>query len=370
MAQSASKDNDIEEERIKMRPIIAQIRLEKLRHNYLFLKQLHGNKLMAVIKANAYGHGAIRCAWALHDLADGFAVATLDEAIELREAGIQNPILLLEGVFDASEYAQVEQYCLWPTVTSQWQLEALLEYSWQQPVKVWLKMDSGMHRAGFFAHNYASAYHALAQSPNVSDIVKMTHFACSDDPECGMTPLQIETFDSACVDLAGEESISNSATILNYPEACRDWGRAGLALYGVSPVSETDERLQPVMRLISGVFGERVLQPHEPVGYGATFYTKKATRVGLVAGGYADGYPRSAPNNTAVAVEGERSYLIGRVSMDMITIELKDSQHGLGAEVELWGDVVSVNEVAAAAGTIAYELLCNVKRAKFIYFDN
>lgn len=353
-----------------MRPLIAQIRLDNLRHNYQVLKKLHGSKLLAVVKANAYGHGAVRCAWALHDLADGFAVATLDEAIELRQNGIQQPILLLEGVFEASEYEKVAQYRLWPMVCSQWQLEALLKHPWQSPVKVWLKMDSGMHRAGFFAHNYASAYHALTQSPHVSDIVKVTHFACADDSDRGMTEGQIETFDNACAGLAGEESLTNSAALLDYPEARRDWGRAGLALYGVNPFREPDERLKPVMRLISGIFGERVLQPHEPIGYGAKFYTKKATRVGLVAGGYADGYPRRAPNNTPVAIEGKRSRLIGCVSMDMLTIELNHSQDGLGAEVELWGDIVNVAEVAEAAGTIAYELLCNVKRAKFIYFDN
>ncbi|WP_416190160.1 alanine racemase [Neisseria sp. CCUG17229] len=352
-----------------MRPLQAEIRLDHLRHNYQTLKNIHGNKLLAVIKANAYGHGAVRCAHALSDLADGFAVATLEEAIELRESGIDNPIVLLEGVFDVAEYARIDEYKLWPAVGNQWQLEGLVHHEWQHPVTVWLKMDSGMHRTGFFPHNYAAAYTALKQCTHVADIVKFSHFACADEPENGMTEMQIEAFDLGCEGLAGEESLANSPAILNVPEARRDWGRAGLALYGVSPFGGVDERLKPVMRLTSRVFGERVLQPHSPIGYGATFYTSKSTRVGLIACGYADGYPRRASTGSPIAVEGQRSRIIGRVSMDMITVELEASKEGLGCEVELWGDVVNINEVAEAAGTIPYELLCNIKRAKFTYSE-
>ena len=352
-----------------MRPLNARIRLDHLRHNYQTLKNIHGGKLLAVVKANAYGHGALRCAHALADLADGFAVATLDEAVELRLGGIGNPIVLLEGVFDPAEYALVDQHRLWPGVGSQWQLEALLAHPWTQPVKVWLKMDSGMHRAGFFPHNYPSAFAALRQSPHVADIVKFSHFACADEPESGMTEMQIEAFDSACENLDGEESLANSAAILAFPEARRDWGRAGLALYGISPFGGADEQLKPVMRLTTRVFAERVLQPHSPIGYGATFYTSKSTRVGLIACGYADGYPRRASTNSPVAVDGSRSRIIGRVSMDMITVELDASRGGIGSEVELWGDTVNINEVAQTAGTVAYELLCNVKRAKFTYSE-
>ena len=351
-----------------MRPLNAQIRLNHLRDNYQILKRIHGGKMLAVMKADAYGHGAVRCAHALSDLADGFAVATIDEAVELRKNGIENPIVLLEGVFEPDEYAAVEQYKLWPGIACQWQLEAFLAYRWQQPVKVWLKMDSGMHRAGFFPHNYASAFTALKQSSYVSDIVKFSHFACADEPESGMTEMQLEAFDLACEGLEGEESLANSAAILNVPEARRDWGRAGLSLYGISPFNEPDSRLKPVMRLTSRVFGERVLQPHSPIGYGATFYTTKSTRVGLVACGYADGYPRRASTNSPVGIEGRRSRIIGRVSMDMITVEL-DAAEGLGCEVELWGDTVGISEVANAADMIPYELLCNVKRAKFTYSE-
>lgn len=352
-----------------MRPLRAEIRLHYLRQNYQTLKQIHGNKLLAVVKANAYGHGAVRCAHALADLADGFAVASIEEAIELREHAIKQPILLLEGVFEAAEYELVDKHDLWVTVASQWQLEALLQHAWQKPVKVWLKMDSGMHRAGFFPHNYAAAYTALQQSDKVSDIVKMTHFSSADDADSDVTDMQMAAFDMGVAGLAGEESLANSAAMLAYPRARRDWGRAGIALYGADPFLENDPRFKPVMRLVSKVFGERVLQPHEPVGYGAAFYTKRSTRVGLVACGYADGYPRHAPSGTPVAIKGQRSRLIGRVSMDMLTVELVDSHEGIGDEIEFWGDQISVNEVAQAAGTIAYELLCHVKRAKLIYIE-
>ena len=356
-----------------MRPLVAEIRLAHLRHNYRVLKEMHGQNLLAVVKADAYGHGAVQCAKALDDMADGFAVAFLEEAVTLRENGIKSPILLLEGVFEPHEYALVEQYGLWTVIHQQTQLEDCLAHDWKQPATVWLKMDSGMHRAGFFPHNYAAAYHALQQRPKIGKIVKMTHFACEDDAERGMTEMQIDTFDTACEGLGGDCSLANSAAILAYPEARREWGRAGLALYGVSPFAagagcfEAD--LKPVMRVASQVFAERVLQPHEPIGYGASFYTKRSTRVGLAACGYADGYPRRAATGTPVAVNGRRSRILGRVSMDMLTVELADTHEGVGSEVELWGDTVSINEVAAAAGTIAYELLCNVKRAKFVYIQ-
>lgn len=350
-----------------MRPLVCEIRLNHLRENYLTLKKNHGNKLLAVVKANAYGHGAVQCAHALHDIADGFAVAFLEEAIELRENGITKPIVLLEGVFQAVEYSLVEQYRLWTVVHQQSQLEDLLAHNWHYPATVWLKMDSGMHRSGFFPHNYASAYTALKQSPKVNKIVKMTHFACADETERGMTHMQIEAFDSGCEGLTGEESIANSAAMLAYPETHRDWGRAGLALYGIDPfVNQFSGSLKPVMRLTSQVFAERVLQPHEPIGYGASFYTKRSTRVGLVAGGYADGYPRRAASDTPVAINGARSRLIGQISMDMLTVELGDNNH-VGDEVELFGDVVNINEISAQAGMIPYEILCNIKRARRIY---
>lgn len=351
-----------------MRPLIAHIRLNHLRANFLTLKQLHGGgKMLAVVKANAYGHGAVRCAQALADLTDGYAVSCIEEAVELREAGIDLPIVLLEGVFEASEYALIDAYQLWPVVANRWQLEALLAFDWKKPVTVWLKMDSGMHRTGFFAEDYAAAYQALAQCAWVREVVKMTHFACADEPDKPMTLTQLGTFDRACAGLSGDISVANSAAMMAYPQTRRGWGRAGLALYGISPLEMPDERFKAVMRLSSRVIGERWLPAGEPIGYGASYMTTRPTRVGLVSCGYADGYPRRAPAGTPIVVAGQRCAVIGRVSMDMMTVELTDVSAGVGSEVELWGDLVKVNEVAAMVGTIAYELLCNVKRAKKMY---
>lgn len=357
-----------------MRPLICEIRLDHLRANYQTLKNIHGNRLLAVVKANAYGHGAVQCAQALHDIADGFAVASLEEAIELREHQISKPILLLEGVFQAQEYDLVEQFDLWTVVHHQAQLEQLLARDWQKPATVWLKMDSGMHRAGFFPHNYAAAYHALQQSHKVGEIVKMSHFSCADEAEPDTTQMQLETFDLACQNLAGTTSLANSAAMLRFAESRRDWGRAGIALYGVHPFDNSlsgslNVDLKPVMRLKTEIFAERVLQPHEPIGYGASFYTKRSTRVGLAACGYADGYPRGIAANTPVSVNGLRTRIIGRVSMDMLTIDLPHSHAHLGSEVELFGDVVHINEVAQAANTIAYEILCNIKRVKRVFLN-
>lgn len=353
-----------------MRPLTASIRLNHLRDNFITLKQMHGGgKMLAVVKANAYGHGAVRCARALADLTDGYAVSCIEEAIELRQAGITLPIVLLEGVFEAEEYALVEQYQLWPVVGNAWQLASLLAFPWQQPLTVWLKMDSGMHRTGFFPAEYAAAHQALSQCPQVTEVVKITHFACADEPMKNMTDEQLHTFDLTCAALEGDISVANSAAMLVYPQTQRGWGRAGLALYGISPLGGADNRFKPVMKLSSKVFGERQLSAGEPIGYGAVFVTTRPTSVGLISCGYADGYPRRAPTGTPIAVAGERTQVIGRVSMDMMTIDLTWHQAGVGAEVELWGDVVNVAEVAAAAGTIPYELLCNVKRARKVYIE-
>ena len=350
-----------------MRPLIATIDLARLRANYITLKQLHGQRLLAVLKADAYGHGAVACARALQDLADGFAVACLEEAVSLRQAGISGPIVLLEGVFEAAEYAEVAALDLWPVVQNQWQLAAFLAHPWPQPVTVWLKMDSGMHRAGFDPADYAAAHAQLTASAAVAEVVKMSHFACADVPDDPMTAQQIQCFDAASARLPGRSSLANSAAILAHPAACRDWGRAGLALYGVSPLGEVDSRLQAVMRLQTRVFGERHLAAGEAIGYGATFRTEVPTRVGLIACGYADGYPRLASTGSPVLIDGHASRVIGRVSMDMMTVELNQPEQGLGSMVELWGDGVPVQAVAAQAGTIAYELLTHLKRAQRCY---
>jgi alanine racemase len=352
-----------------MRPLIAEIRLDNFRDNYLHARALHGGRALATVKANAYGHGVVRCARHVADCADGFAVAFLEEALVLREAGIRQPIVLLEGVFDRQELAEVEQYGLWPVVQSHEQLAMVLASSPRQPYQVWLKMDSGMHRAGFSPVEYRAVWQQLMHSGKVSSIVKMTHLANADAPELPDTARQLHAFDLAAEGLAGETSLANSAAVMVHRDACRDWARPGIMLYGASPFADDGQAgLKPVMRLKSRVFRTRELAAGEGLGYGMTFVTERPTRVGLVACGYADGYPRTAANGTPVMVDGVRSRLIGRVSMDMLMVDLTDiPMAGVGSEVELWGDQVLVNQVAAQAGTLGYELLCNVKRAHFEY---
>jgi len=353
-----------------MRPLIAEIRLDHLAHNYLLAREQHGGCALATVKANAYGHGARQVALHLAPLADGFAVACLEEALELRQAGIQLPILLLEGVFEPAELREVIRHDLWLVVQSDAQLALLLSCATDYRFRVWLKMDSGMRRAGFSPAEYRMAWDRLMSSGKVDSIVKMTHFANADLPESSDTQRQIEVFDQAVAGLPGAESLSNSAALLAHPLARRDWGRPGIMLYGASPfgVDFASLGVKPVMRLKSQVFGVRQLAVGEALGYGSTFVAERSTRVGLVACGYADGYPRLAPRGCPVEVDGAPSGIIGRVSMDMLTIDLTDCPcAGIGSEVELWGDRVSVNQVAAEVGTIGYELLCNVKRARFEY---
>jgi alanine racemase len=356
------------------RPAIAYIRLDAFRHNYRLAKKLHGGRALAVIKANAYGHGAVQCALAIEDEADGFAVASIEEALALRDAGIMAPILLLEGFFEVAELPEIKAHNLWIVVHHLWQVEALMAAKLRRPLTVWLKMDSGMHRVGLAPDAYRLAYEKLINHPNVSQIVLMSHFARVDEPASAHPPQQLEIFRAAIAGINAPVSLSNSAGVLGWPLSYADWARPGIMLYGVNPIAgqtvSSGDRLRPVMQLESTVISLRTIPSGEPVGYGCTFVAERPTRVGVVACGYADGYPRIAQTGMPVAVAGKLTRLIGRVSMDMLTVDLTDlPEANLGSRVELWGDQVPVNEVASRAGTIAYELLCNVKRAHFQYSD-
>ena len=351
-----------------MRPSRALINLDALRHNYRIARQYHGGRVLAVIKANAYGHGAITCASALATEADGFAVALLEEALALREAGIRQPILLLEGPFSERELKTAAQNGLWVVIHHAAQLEMLLKARTPQPLNVWLKIDSGMHRAGFDIVETDKAWQALKRSGKVGTITLMTHLARADEPGCATTARQIELFDQATAHLPGPRSLSNSAGLLGWQTARRDWARAGILLYGADPMPDAGNGLRPVMTLESRVVSVRQVPTGEAVGYGGRFVTQRPSRIGLVAMGYADGYPRVLPDGTPVSVDGAPATLAGRVSMDMLTVDLTDvPQAGEGSRVEFWGEQVPINQVATAAGTIAYELLCNTKRVQFEY---
>lgn len=351
-----------------MRPARAVIDLAALRHNYRLARQRHGGRALAVVKANAYGHGAVRCALALADEADGFAVAFLGEALELRAAGIRAPILLLEGVFDADELDAVDRHGLWMVVHHDEQIRMLERAALGAPVHVWLKINSGMNRAGFLPAAVADAWRRLRASGKVGEIALMTHFARADESDADSTLDQLRRFDAATAGLPGARSVANSAAILAWRQARRDWARPGILLYGADPLPAEDNGLVPVMTLESTVMAVREIAPGEALGYGGRFVAERPTRVGLVALGYADGYPRTLPEGTPVAVDGAPTRLIGRVSMDMLTVDLSAlPAAGIGSRVELWGRTVPVNRIAQAAGTISYELLCNVKRVRMEY---
>ncbi|MBU0807997.1 MAG: alanine racemase [Gammaproteobacteria bacterium] len=354
-----------------MRPARALIDLQALRHNYQLARELSGARALAVIKADAYGHGAVRCAQALQDDADGFAVACIEEALQLREAGISGPILLLEGFFEADELALIERYDFWCVVHSWWQLEALERSTLSTPLAVWLKMDSGMHRVGFHPAEYQAAYQRLLASGKVAKVVLMSHFARADELDCPRSEEQLAVFQQAREGITAEVSLRNSPALLGWPSVPSDWVRPGIMLYGATPFEQAQAvaaRLQPVMTLESKIISVRELPAGEPVGYGARFVSERPTRVGVVAMGYADGYPRHAPTGTPVAVDGQLTRLIGRVSMDMLTVDLTDlPQAGLGSRVELWGKQVLASDVALQAGSIPYQLFCNLRRAPLLY---
>ncbi len=355
-----------------MRPAQALIDLEALRHNYRLARRLGGGKALAVIKADAYGHGAVACARALEAEADGFGVACIEEALELRRAGITKPVLLLEGFFDAAELPLIVEHGLWTAVASQWQVDALAAFRTEAVLTVWLKLDSGMHRLGLSVEEFRAAHARLSALPQVGPMVLMSHFARADELDSARTQEQVDTFNRAVEGLAGETSLCNSPALLGWPQVRSDWVRPGLMLYGADPLypqpSPHAAQLRPVMTLQSRVIAVREIGVGEPLGYGARFVAEKPTRVGVVAMGYADGYPQFAPNGTPVLIDGVPGQLIGRVSMDMLTVDLSDHpQAGLGSVVQLWGNAPTLSELAPRCNTSAYRLPCSLKRAEKIY---
>lgn len=349
------------------RPIHATIYLSALRHNLNLAKSTAPNsKIMAVVKADAYGHGLLNAAEGLKQ-ADGFAVLCLNEAISLREAGIMQTVLLLEGVFSADELLQASQFHITPVVHCLSQIEVLENTSLPQPIAVFLKMNTGMNRLGFRPADYQAALKHLVACVNVmgtdrKEITLMTHFATADEDQGIAHPLQV--FRQATQMLDYPASLANSAALLRYPEAHADWARPGIMLYGATPVSGTAASsygLKPAMSLASEIIAVQELEIGESVGYGQRFTAMRRTRVGIVACGYADGYPRHAPSGTAIAVDGAVTQTLGRVSMDMLFADITNlPEAGIGSMVELWGKQIPVDTVAEAAATVGYELLCAV----------
>lgn len=349
----------------------ATIDLRALQHNLTIARQhAPGSRLMAIIKANGYGHGLVEVAQALSD-AEAFGVACVDEAISLREAGIAQPIVLLEGFVQADELRLIDGFQLQPVIHHRQQLE-ILERAGGPPLTVWLKVDTGMHRLGFTAEEAAAILTRLLQCDRVGEVRLMTHLANADDREDDFTFEQIRRF-KTLADLAVDgRSIANSAGLLGWPQSESDWARPGIMLYGVSPFINSQggqHDLRPVMTLRSQLIAVNHYQKGDPVGYGGTWKCPEPMPVGVVAIGYGDGYPRHAPSGTPVLLHGKRVPIVGRVSMDMLCLDLRECpKAAIGDEVVLWGEGLPVEEIAEAAGTIAYELLCKVtSRVRFEY---
>jgi alanine racemase len=339
------------------------IDLDALRHNYRLARSLAGNgQCLPIIKANAYGHGAVGIAKALETLAPAFGVACIEEAQELRSAGIKAPILLLEGPLSADEIIAASQQNYWLTVETPAQAHAVIAASLPTPLNIWLKVDTGMHRLGLAPEEVQAVYRQLRGSDNVAmDIVLATHLACADELDNDFSLQQIERFKGAVAGIDAQLSIANSPGLLGWPQSMAQWNRPGYMLYGNSPFSVAHpqaDQLKPVMTLQSAVISVRNIVAGEAVGYSSCWRAARPSRIATIAVGYGDGYPRSAPNDTPVLIGGQRARLVGRVSMDMITVDVTDlSEVKVGDAAILWGPGLTANEVAQWAGTIGYELL-------------
>ena len=355
------------------RPIRAEISLSALRHNYALAKSKAPNaKVFAVVKANAYGHGLKRVLAALPD-ADGFATLELDSAVLLRDAKVESPILLLEGFFSEKEIPTFVQQRFTAVVRDLEQVKQITAATLAKPLDIFLKFNTGMNRLGLKGPLSGYAINMAASHRNIGAVTFMTHFA-SADGNAGVADqlARFEDIVTAAKPVFGKkaftQSVANSAALLKFPETHRDWARPGIMLYGSSPFSDVSAEwlgLKPVMALRSEIIGVQALEVGDSVGYGGVFTAKKKMRVGVVACGYADGYPRHAPGSnekgTPIIVSGKRTRTIGRVSMDMLVVDITDMPHvHIGAPVTLWGEGLPADEVAAASGTVAYELFCAI----------
>ena len=345
------------------RPIRATISAGALAHNFLVAKAYAGGaKLWAVLKANAYGHGLERAARAL-EAADGYAVLDFQEAARLRVAGFDKPVLMLEGFFKPLDLPLLAKYRLTPVIHNAEQVEMLRLADLGGEIDVYLKVNSGMNRLGFMVDNLRPAYNAVRLHPQVRKVTLMTHFADADGA-FGIKA-QLDWFNELTKPFEpGQRSLANSAALIRFPEARGDWVRPGIILYGCSPFADKSAEalgLKPAMTLTSEIIATQHLQPGERVGYGFSYEAAGEITVGVVACGYADGYPRHAPSGTPVLVNGKRTRTVGRVSMDMMTVDISDIPEAyIGTPVTLWGEGLSADEVAAAAGTLSYELLCGL----------
>lgn len=349
------------------RPICARLDWAALRHNFRIVKRHSGAaRIWSVVKADAYGHGLMAVARTLSASTDGFALVELEGAIALRDAGISHPILMLEGPYQAGDLSLFAELELTPVLHAMWQVDALIDARLPRRQPVYLKLNTGMNRLGFDGAEFSAALDRLAAADCQESVTLMTHFADADEA-CGIEQ-QLQRFRAMAGGRSLPVSLANSAALLRFPEAVGDWVRPGIMLYGSSPFpamqSAVELDLLPVMTLESELIAVRDLVAGDAVGYGSSFVAGQSMRVGMVACGYADGYPRHAPTGTPVRIAGQLTRTLGRVSMDKICIDLSDlpAKVGVGETVTLWGGTgdmyLAADDVAAAAGTVAYELFC------------
>ena len=347
------------------RPARALIDLEALRHNLRRARQAaSGAKVMAVVKANAYGHGILSAAQAFRQ-ADAFGVARIDEGIQLREAGVESSIVLLSGVESAAELEDARRWRLQLVVHSEHQIAMLERAAAGTRLRVWLKVDTGMHRLGLDPVSLENSHARLLGARSAVDgVVLMTHLADADLPDSPRVHDQLAAFTACTEGIIAERSIANSGGLLGWAESRAEWVRPGIMLYGISPFADAtgeDHGLRPAMTVETRLIAVNQVKRGERIGYGGTYTCKESMPVGVAAIGYGDGYPRHAPSGTPVLVEGVRCPLAGRVSMDLITIDLRPNPKAKpGDRVVLWGEGLPVEEIAAGAGTIAYELVCRM----------
>ena len=347
-----------------------------LQHNYSVVRKLAPHsRILSIVKAGGYGHGLVQVAKALRN-SDGFGVATLEEGLALREAGITQPILLLEGLLNQADLQLAAEKRFQLVVHQDWQVKMLESAKLSQPVSVWLKVNTGMHRLGVSEDSCLASWRQLQQSPNVRDLVLMSHLACADDAADAMNQAQLRLFAGLAEGCsANSASLANSAGVINGADFHYQWVRPGLMLYGGTPVlgtSAAELQLKPAMQLVSRVIARTQVRAGESVGYGATWRAKKDAEIAVVAIGYGDGYPRHISHEAQVLVNGTRCPIVGRVSMDMITIDVTHMpQVTPETEVVLWGEGLPLEEVADWAGTVNYELLCQITgRVERQYVDS
>jgi len=346
------------------RPARAFLNAAALRHNFQQVRQRAPQaRVMAIVKANGYGHGAVWAARTLVD-ADAFGVASVEEALALRDAGIAKPITLLEGFFDAAELPLLVQHGLAPAIHCEDQLRMLETARLDRPLSVWIKLDTGMHRLGFAPPQFAAVLARLRAIKAVTEIRTLSHFANADNTRDASTRAQLEEFNRQVGDAGLERSLANSAGIVAWPDSHLDWVRPGIMLYGGAPLVGAPAEalnLRPVMTLESALIAVHRFKRGDAIGYGSEFHCPDDMTVGVAAIGYGDGYPRRMPASAPVLVNGKLAMLAGRVAMDMIALDLRaQPQAKVGDPVVLWGEGLPADEVASHAGTISYELFCQL----------